>query len=105
MIPYLDDLARAQGGAIGANVTSSGSVAGAPSGDFFTSPDEKVLAMRWLVGIGGTWIILTVMVDLGITAELAVAFALVIMGSVLFAYGPGVFSSIGFLNPPKTQGG
>lgn len=63
---------------------------------FWTSPDEKAKALRWAIGLGGTWIILSLMVDLGDTAELGVAFALVIMGSVLLTYGPDVFKELGF---------
>jgi hypothetical protein len=65
--------------------------------------------MKWLLGIGGTWIILTLMVDLGDTADLAVALALVIMGSVLLTYGADVFKSLGISTvaptaSPTTQG-
>ena len=67
---------------------------------FWSSPDEKAKAIRWLIGLGGTWIILTLMVDLGDTAELAVALALVISGSVVLTYGPDVFKSLGI----STQG-
>jgi len=64
---------------------------------------------KWLLGIGGTWIILTLMVDLGDTADLAVALALVIMGSVVLTYGPDVFKSLGISttapsSTPTTQG-
>lgn len=50
---------------------------------------------KWLLGIGGMWVILTLMVDLGDTADLAVAIALVTMGSVVLTYGPDVFTSLG----------
>jgi hypothetical protein len=106
MIPYLDDLAMARGGATGAAVMPDGG--GPPPTNprtFFTSPDEKDLALRWLLGITGTWIILTLMVDLGEPAELAVAFAIVIMGSVLLGYGPKVFDSLGLSGqPPQSKG-
>jgi hypothetical protein len=62
---------------------------------FWTSKDEKAKALRFLLGIGGTWIILTLMVDLGDTSDLAVALALVMFGSVALTYGPDVFKSIG----------
>ena len=67
--------------------------------------DERTKALRWLLGLGGTWIILTLMVDLGDTSDLAVAFALVLMGSVLLEYGPEVFSALGISTAPPTQGG
>lgn len=72
---------------------------GGPS--FWTTPDEKAKAMRWLLGLGGTWIILTLMVDLGDTADLAVALALVVSGSVILAYGPDVFKSLGVSTAAK----
>lgn len=56
---------------------------------------------KWLLGIGGTWIVLTLMVDLGDTADLAVALAIVIMGSVVLDKGPDVFTSLGI----STKGG
>jgi hypothetical protein len=59
------------------------------------SKDEFQAALKWLVGIGGTWVILSLMVDLGDTGELAVALALVIMGSVVLEYGPDVFTELG----------
>jgi hypothetical protein len=62
---------------------------------FFSSSDEKTKAMKWLLGLGGTWIILTLMVDLGETSDLAVALGLVIAGSVVLQYGPNVFQSLG----------
>ncbi len=80
---------------------------GSPS--FWSNPDEKALALRWLLGLGGTWIILTLMVDLGDTSDLAVALGLVIMWSVLLQYGPDVFKSLGIStiapsNSPTTKG-
>jgi hypothetical protein len=65
--------------------------------------------LKWLLGIGGTWIILTLMVDLGDTSDLAVALALVIMGSVILQYGPDVFKNLGISTAaptasPTTQG-
>jgi hypothetical protein len=95
MIPYLDDLA--QGGTATATLTPSQAGTG-----FFNNPDEKAVALRWLVGITGTWIILTAMVDLGETADLGVAFAMVIMASVLMAYGPAVFQNLGITTTPST---
>ena len=77
-------------------------------GNFWSSPDEKTKAMRWLLGLGGTWIILTLMVDLGEPSDFAVALALVIAGSVVLQYGPEVWKSLGisttFANTPTTQG-
>lgn len=52
---------------------------------------------KWLLGIAGTWIILTIMVDLGDTADLAVALALVIMGSVVLSYGDKAFINLGLV--------
>lgn len=54
--------------------------------------------IQWLLGLGGTWLILSLMVDLGVTAELAEAFALVIMGSVLMTQGPQALANLGFIN-------
>jgi hypothetical protein len=105
MIPYLDDLAMARGGATGAVVPDGGGPPPTNTGTFFTSPDEKTLALRWLLGITGTWIILTLMVDLGEPAELAVAFAIVIMGSVILGYLPKVFESVGINIQPSTSKG
>ena len=68
---------------------------------FWSSPDEKAIALRWMLGLGGTWIILTLMVDLGDTSDLAVALALVIMGSMLLAYGDKVFIELGLV-PKET---
>lgn len=61
--------------------------------------------MRWFLGLGGTWIILTLMVDLGDTSDLAVALALVIMSSVVLTYGVDAFKNLGLVNPAPTQGG
>jgi hypothetical protein len=58
---------------------------------------------KWLLGIAGTWIILTLMVDLGDTADLAVALALVIMGSVVLTYGGDVFTSLGISTVPPSS--
>lgn len=69
---------------------------------FWTSKEEKDIALRWLLGLSGTWIILSLMVDLGDTAEFAVALAMVITGSVVLQYGPDVFKS---LNINTGQGG
>jgi hypothetical protein len=92
MIPYLDDLAKG-----GTTVTPAQAGTG-----FWDNPDEKAVAQRWLLGVAGTWIILTLMVDLGDTADLAIAFAIVIMGSVLVAYGPAVFQNLGVIPTPQT---
>ena len=72
-------------------------------------PSSLSVEEKWLLGLGGTWVILTLMVDLGDTADLAVALALVIMGSVILQYGPKVFTNLGIstLAPsasPTTQG-
>src|SRR5579864_6659308 len=102
MIPYLDDLAMARGGPTNTPQPTSTYA----NTSFWTSSDEKAIALRWLVGIVFVWIVLSFMVDLGETADLAVAFALVITGSVVFAYSPGVFASLGIsTTPPKSQGG
>jgi hypothetical protein len=74
-------------------------------GSFWASDDEKAVALRWLMGLSGTWIILTLMVDLGDTSDLAVALALVIMGSVLLEYGPDVFKSLGISTTDPAAGG
>lgn len=58
-------------------------------------PNAKPNVLKWLVGIGGLWIILTLMVDLEDTADLAVAIAIVVMGSVLLQDGPNVFKELG----------
>jgi hypothetical protein len=86
------------GGGIGASAVP-------PGGSTPTLAGEA----KWLLGIGGTWIILTLMVDLGDTADLAVALALVIMGSVLLTYGADVFTALGIstiapTSSPTTQG-
>jgi hypothetical protein len=76
------------------------------TGDFWTSPDEKAKALRFLLGLTAMWIILSLMVDLGDTSDLAVAIALVTMSSVLLVYGPTVFSAMGFSTTGvQTQGG
>jgi hypothetical protein len=69
------------------------------------APSPNVL--KWLLGIGGVWIVLTLMVDLGDTADLATALALVIMGSVVLEKGPDVFTSLGISTaaPAATTGG
>lgn len=62
---------------------------------------------KWFLGLGGTWIILTLMVDLGDTSDLAVALALVIMSSVVLTYGADAFKNLGLVPPttPTTTGG
>lgn len=70
---------------------------------FWSSSDEKAVALRWMLGLGGTWIILTLMVDLGDTSDLAVALALVIMGSVVLTYGDKVFIELGLVPQPKEK--
>lgn len=57
--------------------------------------DERAKALRWAAGLFGVWLVLTVMADLGETADLAVAIALVVMGSVLLQYGPDVLKELG----------
>lgn len=60
---------------------------------------------KWFLGMAGTWIILTLMVDLGDTSDLAVALALVIMSSVVLTYGADAFKNLGLVGPAPTQGG
>jgi hypothetical protein len=67
-----------------------------------TAVDAKEVAAitKWLIGLGGTWVILTLMVDLGDTADLAVAIALVLMGSVVLTEGPTAISNLGISTSP-----
>jgi hypothetical protein len=62
------------------------------------STDEVI---KWLIGIGGTWVILTLLVDLGDTAEIGEAFALVLMGTVLMVHGPQALTNLGVLKGSK----
>lgn len=59
-----------------------------------TPEDERTKALKWAGAIFGVWLVLTVMADLGDTADLAVAIALVIMGSVILQYGPDVMKEL-----------
>lgn len=59
-------------------------------------PDSSAV-IKWLVGIGGTWIVLTFLVDLGDTAELAEALAFAVVASVLMTQGPQALTNLGFL--------
>jgi hypothetical protein len=61
--------------------------------------------VKWLLGIGGTWVVLTLMVDLGDTAELGVAFALVLMGTVLMIHGPQALANLGFITQKGVPSG
>lgn len=77
-----------------------------PSNPPATTAAKQPDMLKWLVAIGATWIILSLMVDLGDTADLAVALALVIMGSVLLQEGPNVFTQLGISTSlPIAQGG
>ncbi len=53
--------------------------------------------LKWSLGLGGTWLVLTILVDVGDTQEVAVAFALVLMGSVLLQMGPQALKNLGFI--------
>lgn len=60
-----------------------------------TMPYDRATALKWLLGVAGTWVILTLLVDLGETSDLAVALALVLAGSVVLTYGPEMFQALG----------
>ena len=60
-----------------------------------TSDGQKVI--RWILAIGGVWVVLTFLVDLEDTADVASAFAVVLMGSVLLHFGPDALKNLGFL--------
>lgn len=51
---------------------------------------------RWALGLGGTWVVLSFMVDLG-WGEVASALALVIASGVLLDQGPRALENLGFL--------
>lgn len=72
------------------------------STSFWSSPEEKTKVLRWLLGLGGTWIILTLLVDLGEPSDFAVALAIVLMGSVVLQYGGNVFQSLGISTTTTT---
>jgi hypothetical protein len=74
-----------------------------PTPDILSSGADTQKILKWLLGIGGMWIILTLMVDLEDTADLAVAIALVVMGSVLLQYGPNVFTNLGISTVAPSQ--
>jgi hypothetical protein len=65
-----------------------------PKGDVTVDPGRIT---TWALGIAGTWVVLTMMVDIGDTRDLAVALAIVIMGSVLLAEGPTALKNLGFI--------
>lgn len=52
---------------------------------------------RWALGLGATWFVLTLMADLGGTRDLAVAFAILIMSSVIIIHGEDAVRNLGFL--------
>jgi hypothetical protein len=58
--------------------------------------DPTVIA-RWALGLGATWLVLTLLVDLGPTRELGVAFAFLVTGSVIIIHGPDALKNLGFL--------
>lgn len=54
-------------------------------------------ATVWLIGIGGTWLVLTFLAEFDDTRELAVALAVVMVGSVLYVHGQQAFQNLGVI--------
>lgn len=54
-------------------------------------------ATVWLIGLGGTWVILTLLAEFDDTRVLAVALAVVLLGSVLATHGPQALQNLGVL--------
>lgn len=52
---------------------------------------------KWALGVAGTWVVLTLLVDLEDTADLAVALAILVVGSSLVLYGKQAMQNIGVL--------
>lgn len=52
-------------------------------------------ATLWLVGLGGVWIILTLMAEFDDTREVAVALAVLILGTALLVHGVPALQNLG----------
>lgn len=98
-------LGQAPGSQPPSSILSPGqNLTGTPTGNTPLQPSNTPLQPsslagvgKWILGMGGTWIVLTIAVDLGDTAEVAVAFSVVLMGTVLLTYGPTALRNLGFL--------
>lgn len=62
--------------------------------DHFTGDDVTKL-ITWAIGLGGTWVVLTALVDLGPdTGQVAVALAFLVAMSATFAYLPAALRNM-----------
>lgn len=62
-----------------------------------TVPLTQTSAITWLIGLAGTWVILTALAEFDDTRELAVAFAVLILLTVLMLHGPDALKNLGAL--------
>ena len=72
-----------------------------PSGPTNTTSLDKVLgasALKWFGAIVALWWVLTLMADVQDTAELAEAFAVLVLFTVLMLQGPQALANLGFLS-------
>lgn len=59
--------------------------------------------IKWMIGMGGSWIIFSLLVDLGDTAELGEALALLLMGTVLMVHGPQALTNLGLVQAKEAK--
>jgi len=80
--------------------TASGAPKTSPSGLPTGPPGSPV---RWAVGLLGTWIALTILVDLGDTAELGAGLAVLIATSSVLVYGVPALAQLGFITSSSSS--
>lgn len=55
-------------------------------------------ATVWLIGLGGSWVLLTLLAEFDDTRSIAVALAVTLLLSVLMLHGPQAFKNLGVLS-------
>lgn len=61
------------------------------------TPERKAASIKWLFGVAGTWLVLSIMADTKSTRELASAFAFTVAASATFVLWEDVQREIGKL--------
>lgn len=61
------------------------------------TPERKAASIKWLFGVAGTWLVLSIMADTTSTRELASAFAFTVAASATFVLWEDVQREIGKL--------